>query len=40
MLVLVGATSDETLEQIDDLVNRINNDFEFTSHQAIVIVRK
>lgn len=40
MLVLVGKTSDKTLEQIDDLVNRINNDFEFTSHQAIVIVRK
>lgn len=40
MLVLVGATSEKTLEQIDDLVNRINNDFEFTSHQAIVIVRK
>lgn len=40
LMVLVGSVKDEYTEKIDDTINQINNDFEFMSNQAIVVMRR
>lgn len=40
LLILVGNVKDKYAGKLDDAINQINNDFEFMSNQAIVIMRR
>jgi len=40
LIILVDSVDDAYLEKLDDEINQINNDLEFTSNQAIVVMRR
>lgn len=40
MMILVGEVKEKYASQLDDFINQINNDFEFMSNQALVIIRR
>lgn len=40
LMILVGEVKEKFAGRLDDFINQINNDLEFMSNQAIVIIRR